>query len=105
MFPNDTRTGVAKAIRDIHALVSASIAVAGRLNMDFVVEVERLPRPGETVLGSGFVTLPGGKGANQACAAGRLGGRVRMPGRVGDDGFGRELVASLGARLPGRRTW
>jgi ribokinase len=71
------------------------ITVAGSLNMDFVVQVERLPQPGETVLGSGFVTLPGGKGANQACAAGRLGGRVRMLGRVGDDVFGRQLVASL----------
>ena len=76
--------------------MSARITVAGSLNMDFVVQVERLPQPGETVLGGGFVTLPGGKGANQACAAGRLGGRVRMLGRVGDDVFGRELVESLG---------
>ena len=77
--------------------MSAPITVAGSLNMDFVVKVERLPRAGETVIGSGFVTLPGGKGANQAHAAGRLGGRVRMLGRVGDDAFGRELVASLGS--------
>ena len=75
--------------------MSAPIAVVGSLNMDFVVQVERLPQPGETVLGSGFVTLPGGKGANQACAAGRLGGRVRMLGRVGDDVFGRQLEDSL----------
>ena len=76
--------------------MSASITVAGSLNMDFVVQVERLPQPGETVLGGGFVTLPGGKGANQAYAAGRLGGRVRMLGRVGDDVFGRQLIESLG---------
>jgi len=75
--------------------MSAPITVAGSLNMDFVVQVERLPQPGETVLGGGFVTIPGGKGANQACAAGRLGGRVRMLGRVGDDVFGRQLVESL----------
>ena len=56
-----------------------------------------LPQPGETVLGGGFVTIPGGKGANQACAAGRLGGRVRMLGRVGDDVFGVQLLESLGS--------
>jgi len=95
MVANDMRTGARVAIRDIHAFVSAPITVAGSLNMDFVVQVQRLPQPGETVLGGGFVTIPGGKGANQACAAGRLGGRVRMLGRVGDDVFGRELVESL----------
>ena len=76
-------------------MVSASITVAGSLNMDFIVKVGRLPRPGETVLGGDFVSLPGGKGANQACAAGRAGGHVRMLGRVGDDVLGRALVASL----------
>jgi ribokinase len=76
---------------------SAPITVVGSLNMDFVVQVQALPRPGETVLGSGFATLPGGKGANQACAAARLGGRVRMVGRVGDDALGRELRESLAA--------
>ena len=73
------------------------ITVVGSLNMDFVVQVETLPRPGQTVLGGGFRTLPGGKGANQACAAGRLGGRVRMVGRVGEDVFGEQLRASLEA--------
>ncbi len=73
----------------------ASIVVVGSLNMDFVAQVQRLPLPGETVLGSGFRTIPGGKGANQACAAGRLGGRVRMVGRVGDDVVGEQLRASL----------
>lgn len=77
--------------------MSASIIVVGSLNMDFVAQVERLPLPGETVLGSGFRTIPGGKGANQACAAGRLGGRVRMVGRVGGDVFGEQLRGSLQA--------
>jgi ribokinase len=73
----------------------ARIAVVGSLNMDFVARVEKLPRPGETVLGAGFQTIPGGKGANQAYAAGRLGGRVRMIGRIGSDVFGQELRRSL----------
>jgi ribokinase len=77
--------------------MGASITVVGSLNMDFVVRVATLPRPGETVAGHGFVTLPGGKGANQACAAGRLGGRARMVGRVGGDVFGTQLRESLGA--------
>ncbi len=75
--------------------MSAPITVIGSLNMDFVVQVERLPRPGETVLSGGFASIPGGKGANQACAAGKLGGRVRMVGRVGDDAFGERLRAGL----------
>ena len=67
--------------------------------MDFVVQVERLPAPGETVLGHGFQMIPGGKGANQACAAGKLarGIRVRMVGRVGYDPFADHLKASLAA--------
>ena len=75
--------------------MSVPITVAGSLNMDFVVQVRRLPQPGETVIGGGFATIPGGKGANQAFAAGRLGGNVRMLGRVGDDVFGRQLVENL----------
>jgi ribokinase len=78
----------------------APIVVLGSLNMDFVVQVARLPSPGETVLGSNFQMIPGGKGANQACAAGRLGGRsalTRMMGRVGYDVFGDHLKASLSA--------
>ena len=75
--------------------MSAPITVVGSLNMDFVVQVEKLPLPGETVLGGGFATIPGGKGANQAMAAGKLGGRVRMVGRVGDDVFGRQLMDNL----------
>ncbi len=76
------------------------IVVVGSLNMDFVVAVDRLPAPGETVLGGGFRMIPGGKGANQACAAGKLGGSstsVRMVGRVGYDIFADHLKASLSA--------
>ena len=53
------------------------IVVTGSLNMDFVVSVERLPAPGETTLGHDFQMLPGGKGANQACAAAKSAGRTR----------------------------
>src|ERR1700704_1473106 len=76
------------------------IVVVGSLNMDFVVAVEHLPAPGETVLGHDFQMIPGGKGANQACAAGRLGGTAvstRMIGRTGSDVFGDHLKASLSA--------
>ena len=77
-----------------------TIVVVGSLNMDFVVAVDRLPAPGETVLGRDFQMIPGGKGANQACAAARLAGlstTVRMIGRVGYDVFGDHLKASLSA--------
>lgn len=75
-----------------------SIVVAGSLNMDFVVTVDRLPLPGETILGSNFRVIPGGKGANQAYAAAKLVGSetvVRMLGRIGGDSFGKELKANL----------
>jgi len=77
-----------------------SIVVLGSLNMDFVVSVKQLPAPGETVLGRDFTMIPGGKGANQACAAGKLaanGVAVRMIGRVGKDLFADHLKASLAA--------
>ena len=73
------------------------VLVLGSLNMDLVARVERLPLPGETLLGSSFVTVPGGKGANQAVAAARLGSGVAMVGRVGDDGFGEKLRSHLQA--------
>jgi len=65
--------------------------------MDLVVTVPHLPRAGETVLGDRLGRYPGGKGANQAVAAARLGGQVGMVGRVGADDFGAELVANLAA--------
>ncbi|MEO7652379.1 MAG: ribokinase [Bryobacteraceae bacterium] len=77
-----------------------AVVVVGSLNMDFVVQVDHLPTPGETVLGYSFQTIPGGKGANQAFAAGRLGSGtvdVRMAGRVGRDVFADQLKASLTA--------
>lgn len=74
-----------------------TITVLGSLNTDFVVVVPRLPRPGETITGDRLRTYPGGKGANQAVAAARLGGRVRMVGRVGMDAFGESLIRNLEA--------
>jgi ribokinase len=75
----------------------ARLTVLGSLNIDISVAVPRLPAPGETVLGSGAVIAPGGKGANQAVAAARLGGAVRMIGCVGDDEFGRMARSALEA--------
>lgn len=72
--------------------------------MDLVVRQERLPRPGETIFGSGFTTVPGGKGINQAVAAARLGGSVDFLGAVGADAYGtqlRELLAAEGIRAVG----
>ena len=74
-----------------------AIVVLGSINMDLVAIAPLLPQPGQTVLGESFATLPGGKGANQAVAAARLGADVRMIGRVGDDAFGPLLLASLEA--------
>ena len=71
------------------------VTVLGSLNMDISVTVPLLPAPGATVLGSAAQFTPGGKGANQAVAAARLGADVRMVGCVGDDDFGRQLLAAL----------
>ena len=73
------------------------IVVVGSLNMDLVMRLPRVPAAGETLLGHEFRTLPGGKGANQAVACARMGGRVTMAGQVGDDGYGRILCAGLEA--------
>ncbi|MBW8485648.1 ribokinase [Actinomadura parmotrematis] len=73
------------------------VVVVGSVNADLVVGVDRRPGPGETVLGSDLATHPGGKGANQAVAAARLGGRTAILGRIGDDGHGELLRAALGA--------
>jgi ribokinase len=74
-----------------------AIAVVGSLNLDLVVRVPRLPGPGETVSGGDVFRNPGGKGANQAVAAARLGRAVAMVGCVGADPAGRELLGSLQA--------
>ena len=71
------------------------IVVFGSLNMDLLMQVPALPLPGETVLSPGYLVKPGGKGNNQAVAAARAGAEVMMVGRVGDDDFGRLLVANL----------
>ncbi|MGE5614260.1 MAG: ribokinase [Bacillota bacterium] len=73
------------------------ICVIGSLNMDIAIHTPRLPAMGETIIGSGFMTIPGGKGANQAVAAARLGGDVTMVGHVGDDAFGNSLKQNLQA--------
>lgn len=71
------------------------IIVIGSINLDLIANVDRLPRPGETVGGSSFATAPGGKGANQALAAARAGVPVRMVGSVGRDSFASEALALL----------
>lgn len=73
------------------------IVVVGSCNMDLVVRAPRLPLPGETISGTGFQCLPGGKGANQAVAAARLGGAVSMVACVGRDGFGEQMCVGLAA--------
>jgi ribokinase len=71
------------------------IAVVGSINADLVVRCARLPRPGETISARDVSEVPGGKGANQAVAAARLGAEVTMIGRVGDDAFGQRLRTGL----------
>ncbi|MDN4523891.1 ribokinase [Fictibacillus fluitans] len=71
------------------------ITVVGSINMDLVTLSEKVPKMGETLLGQEFRTIPGGKGANQAVAAAKLGADVRMVGCVGDDVFGTELLNHL----------
>jgi len=73
------------------------VCVLGSLNMDIIVRAERLPMPGETVLGRGYNATPGGKGANQALAASRLGAIVTLIGSVGDDPHGAKLKGVLAA--------
>ncbi|MEH1168673.1 ribokinase [Micromonospora sp. CPCC 205539] len=87
--------------------MSARVAVVGSSNLDLVVSAPQLPRPGETVLGENFRTVPGGKGANQAVAAARAGATCDFVGAVGEDDFGTQLRASLvdaGVDVRGLRT-
>ena len=78
--------------------MAVELTVVGSINLDLVARVERLPRAGETLVGHDFVRVPGGKGANQAVAAARLGARVRMVGAVGDDPLADEALAGLRRR-------
>ena len=71
------------------------LTVVGSVNLDLVARVERLPRPGETVTGATFTRIPGGKGANQAVAAARLGAEVTLVACVGEDEFAREALVEL----------
>jgi len=75
--------------------MAARVTVVGSINMDLVVSTERLPSPGETILGSDFQRFGGGKGANQALAAARMGASVTLIGKVGTDEPGRALVGEL----------
>jgi len=78
-------------------LRNVGVVVLGSLNMDLVAQVPHLPQPGETLLGTSFSTIPGGKGGNQAVATARLGARTAMVGRVGDDQMGQMLRSRLTA--------
>jgi ribokinase len=72
------------------------LIVIGSLNMDMVIQAPRIPMPGETILGAGYLQMfPGGKGATQAYGAAKLGADVSMIGRVGDDSFGERLIQNL----------
>lgn len=85
----------------------AKIVVVGSLNMDLVATSPRIPVVGETIIGDTYFTEPGGKGANQAYAAAKLGGAVAMLGRIGDDEFGREMrdnLLKVGCDASGIRT-
>ncbi|ROO33450.1 MULTISPECIES: ribokinase [unclassified Pseudomonas] len=73
----------------------AKVVVIGSLNMDLVTRAPRLPRGGETLIGESFSTIAGGKGANQAVAAARLGAQVAMVGCVGGDAYGQQLRGAL----------
>lgn len=75
----------------------ARIVVVGSINMDLVTQAPRFVGPGETILGERFLTVPGGKGANQAVAAARLGAEVALVGALGRDAFGDQLHAGLAA--------
>ncbi len=78
-------------------MAKARIVVIGSINMDLVLPVPRLPQPGETLSGENLLQIPGGKGANQAVAAARLGANVHMVGCVGSDSFGPVLRRGLAA--------
>ena len=72
-----------------------SIVVVGSSNTDMIIQLDRIPRPGETLLGGEFAMAAGGKGANQAVGAARAGGAVTFVARVGDDMFGRQAIAGF----------
>lgn len=77
------------------------VCVIGSINVDLVTSVDDFPKPGETIIGNEFRIYPGGKGANQAVAAGRLGADVEMIAKVGDDVFGNQMLDTLKANNVG----
>lgn len=77
--------------------MAGSIVVVGSSNTDMILQMARIPRPGETILGGRFSMAAGGKGANQAVAAARAGGRVTFIARVGDDMFGAKAIEGFRA--------
>lgn len=81
----------------MNTALNRKIVVIGSSNTDMVIRSPRMPRPGETVLGGEFMMNPGGKGANQAVAAARLGGDVTFIAKVGDDVFGKQTLGNLAA--------
>ena len=83
---------------------SKPIVVVGSINMDLVARTRQIPRPGQSLIGTGFDTTPGGKGANQAVAVARLGYPVQMVGAVGEDVFGTALLDNLNAAGVGTAT-
>jgi ribokinase len=76
-------------------MVYKRILVVGSSNTDMVVRTEKFPAPGETLLGGTFLMNPGGKGANQAVAAARMGGQVTFVGKFGNDIFGKQALQLL----------
>lgn len=82
--------------------MNRDLIVLGSMNVDFVVRVTRRPAVGETVQGTEFSIFPGGKGANQAVAAAKLGGNVAMAGRIGDDVFSKVVLDSLSSAGAGK---
>ena len=76
-------------------MANPHVVVVGSSNTDMIIKMERIPRPGETILGGEFMTAGGGKGANQAVAAARAGGRVTFIARVGNDMFGGQAIAGF----------
>jgi len=75
--------------------MAAKLTIVGNINIDFVMEAERMPRPGETLVGTELKFVAGGKAANQAVTAARLGAQVTLIGRVGRDAFGPALVQNF----------
>lgn len=94
-IPNERKAFETKAM--VITMKNKKIYILGSLNMDLVISSPYMPVAGETVKGGGFTMNPGGKGANQAAACGKLGGDTVMAGCVGDDLFGRELLGTLSA--------